>query len=183
MDTSWCPVCSRLIPPNREQILVEVPVEDTTNTTIHPINASGQITHSTTAAAGNNHNPNTTTNKPKGSRSRTSVTATTGRSKKGQRKDSPAVAVPPPPPPPQPTTIVKQRTVLTQELGLYCSERCRLEDLHSEAAYGAGFFLLGDHDDHSWGGEGSSFTATTSTSSSAIDSRSKSPRMRNGRRA
>ena len=68
---------------------------------------------------------------------------------------------------------------------MYCSERCRLEDLHSEAAYGAGFFYVGDHDGQSWGGEGSSFTATTSTSSSAMGcaaSRSKSPRMRSGRR-
>lgn len=119
MDTSWCPVCDRLIPPNRQQILpavlpqpevVQVPVESKLPRSKSGSNVAKALNRTHALRKTESHGP-------KAKRSAANATF--------KVPQSPASAAPTSPTKPAP----KPRTVLTQEPSLYCSERCMAQDL------------------------------------------------------
>ncbi|KAF9519706.1 hypothetical protein BS47DRAFT_1081802 [Hydnum rufescens UP504] len=110
MDTSWCPVCDRLIPPNKQQVLVQVPPPPTTPTT--------EASESPPPPAPRPKKQPTTPRRAKPQPKASALASPKTSVKSAQDLTTPIPAL-------------KARTVLTQEPSLYCSERCRLQDLAS----------------------------------------------------
>ncbi|KAF8322509.1 hypothetical protein DL93DRAFT_2162649 [Clavulina sp. PMI_390] len=167
MDEAWCPVCDRLIPPNR----IQIAQDDSLASAANPDTTTSSASSSTNAP----QEPTTTQAAPppppaatKRTRSKPGVPGGR-RSKLANATHAPAGAAANttkakanPPPAAAPTTTSdapsatddasggadsaatpnkkpsKARTVLTQSASLYCSERCRLADELNYAHDGSG---------------------------------------------
>ncbi|KZW00883.1 hypothetical protein EXIGLDRAFT_745327 [Exidia glandulosa HHB12029] len=156
LETSWCPVCDKLIQPQRFTVELDndgKPVPQPTQpapTAVATRNPSPSGSARNAAAAARGKRPTRTNTGAHG------LVHGTGRVKPGgglRRDSSDALAVPaapvrttrsavalPPPPPPSPESLrpatfpPKVRTLISQaQTPLYCSERCRLIDAERRA--------------------------------------------------